>query len=163
MSQDPEEPEAPSPNQDPKLASVLEFSYSLLIFAETPSSVLAIKGIIPFFPIRTWEQLWLDKQREILASNYTSPAESFRPLSDASADMQKVILGACKRLRLDPAIIKWPTMVNDIPEGLQDIRNIRDWLVNNDLINVEPADPEASSEQARSSKGGIYFWFCQLI
>ena len=51
-------------------------------------------------------------------------------------------------------------MVNDIPEGLQDIRNIQDWLVNNDLINVEPADAEASSKQAKSSKGGVYSWFC---
>ena len=127
---------------------------SFLLTGDT-LAVLAIIGKIPFLTIKNWERAWLAKRQEILSHTYTTSTNSYQPLKTASTNLQTAILEACKELALNPAIIKWPTMASDIPDNVREICNIREWLVENELI-TEPVEASGQASSSSHSKGAIY-------
>jgi hypothetical protein len=129
---------------------------SLLLLSTNIPSVLAVVELLPFVAIKNWEKAWLAKRSEILDQNYTAtPAGSYEPLQTASTNLQKAIFLACKELRLDAVIIGWPTMDAEIPDSVQEILGIREWLVKNELI-TEPIEASGQASSHSRAKGTIY-------
>ncbi|KAF8326284.1 hypothetical protein F5887DRAFT_925386 [Amanita rubescens] len=105
-------------------------------------------------PIRTpsepgWEKAWLPKRKEFESSSYTSSAESYRPLTNASRALQSSVLKICREEGIDPAIIGWPLMPSGEPASLDELRKIQSWLLDNGLINepeIEVVEKVATSK-----------------
>ncbi|KAF8334368.1 hypothetical protein F5887DRAFT_1256861 [Amanita rubescens] len=134
---DPMDEEPPSPDQDPKRA------------------LQAVIGKISFLTIRDWGKTWAEKRHEFTSHTYTSPPATFQPLFNACSNLQRAILEACKGLNLNAAIIGWPTMANERPDGMDEIRRIHEWLVVHDLID-EPVEIEVTT--GKSSGPKIKIW-----
>ncbi|KAF8325726.1 hypothetical protein F5887DRAFT_925896 [Amanita rubescens] len=112
-------------------------------------AVYTIAGRLSVLIVKGWEKAWLPKRKEFESSSYTSSAESYRPLTNASRALQSSVLKICREEGIDPAIIGWPLMPSGEPASLDELRKIQSWLLDNGLINepeIEVVEKVATSK-----------------
>jgi hypothetical protein len=96
--------------------------------------------------IAPFSNAWAAKEKELNSRQFQSGADSFQPLINATAAVNEAVIDACIDIGIDPQIVEWPQMENDMPTTIKEIIDVQQWLKKHGFIL-----PSSTAENENSS------------